>query len=263
MKNTKIISVITEKGGVGKTTTAYNLACALGAAGNYVLLIDLDKQGNLSSSCGYLSSDGKRTISDVIYNAATGYENDFAEVIRQSENNPNVEYIPAGYMLNASNSIIASSSDCNFVLRKILQNEFFNRYDYIIIDNKTDLDLLAQNALNATEYVIIPLDAGIHSFDAIDNMIAKIQSLAKTTNPELSLLGILENKVDQTNTCKEIDAACREIYGELVFDTRVPSRPEQINKTVKLCTGCVNLKGNTLADTYKSLADEVIKRSIL
>lgn len=262
MKNTKVISVITEKGGVGKTTTSYNLGCALGNTGSKVLLIDLDKQGNLSSSCGgYISSDdGKRTISDVIYNAATGYQNDYESVIRRSENNPNVDYIPAGYMLNASNSIIASSTNCNFVLRSILEEDFFNCYDYIIIDNKTDLDLLAQNALNATHYVIIPLDAGIHSFDAVDNMMAKIKSLANTTNPELTVLGILENKVDLTSTSKEIDSACREIYGKLVFETKVPSRPEQINRTVKFCSGCVNLKGNTLADTYRAFANEVITR---
>lgn len=260
MKNTKVISVITEKGGVGKTTTSYNLGCALGNAGSRVLLIDLDKQGNLSSSCGYISSDGKRTISDVIYNAATGYQNDYESVIRRSENNPNVDYIPAGYMLNASNSIIASSTNCNFVLRSILEEDYFNCYDYIIIDNKTDLDLLAQNALNATHYVIIPLDAGIHSFDAVDNMMAKIKSLASTTNPKLKILGILENKVDLTSTSKEIDSACKEIYGSLIFDTRIPSRPEQINRTVKFCTGCVNLKGNTLADTYRAFANEVITR---
>lgn len=259
MKNTKIISVITEKGGVGKTTTSFNLGCALGAAGYSVLLIDLDKQGNLSTDCGYISSDGKRTISDVIYNAATGYSNDYEQVVRVSENNPNVSYIPAGYMLNASNSIIASCSDCNFVLRGILHDEFFLQYDYIIIDNKTDLDLLAQNALNATQFVIIPLD-GIHGFDAIDNMMDKIRSLSETTNPELRVIGLLQNKVTNTNTNKEIDSACREIYGELVFNTKIPNRPEQVNKTIKCCTGCVNLKDNTLGDVYRELAAEVVER---
>lgn len=260
MKNTNIIAVITEKGGVGKTATSYNLGCALGAAGFKTLLIDLDKQGDLSTDCGFNSSDRRNTISDAIYAAANGYESDYSQFVRECEYNPNVSYIPASSMLNASNSIIANCPECDFVLKNILHDKFFADYDYIIVDNKTDLDLLAQNALNAAEHVIIPLDAGIHSFDAIDNMMYKINALKKTTNPQLRLLGILENKINSTTTCKEIDSACREIYGEAVFTTKIPQRPEQINKNTKLCAGCVNIPGNTLGRIYSRLSEEVIER---
>lgn len=261
-QKTKVISVCTEKGGVGKTTISYNLGCALGKAGYKVLMIDLDKQGNLSCSCGFLSEEKKRTISDIIYGAAAGFEPNYEEYVYGSCNNPNVYYIPSGHMLNSSNSVISSSDNCNYVIRDILRSKFFEeRFDFIILDNKTDLDLLAQNSLNASDYVIIPIDAGIFSFDAIDNMLEKMKMITSTTNKDLEIMGIIENKADTTSTCKEIDEACKELYKDLVFTTRIPARPEQINKTVKCSAGCVNIKHNTLADTFEDLAKEVIKRS--
>lgn len=260
-KETKIISVITEKGGVGKTTTTFNLGCALGAMGLKVLLIDFDKQANLSSSCGFIS-DGHRTVSDLIYNAATGYPSEYTNVVRTSANNKNVYYIPASHMLDASNSIIASCPDCNFVIKKILEDSFFNQYDYIIIDNRPALDLLAQNALNAAHYAIVPVDGGVHSFDAIDSILAKLKTISNTTNPKLKLIGILENKTDNTNICKQIDIACRELYGENVLKTRIPDRKAQVNNSITSCTGCVNIKTNTLAEVYHSLAEEIVERSM-
>lgn len=260
-QKTRIISVCTEKGGVGKTTISNNLGCALGKAGYKVLMIDLDKQGNLSCSCGFLSEEKKRTISDIIYGAAAGFELNYEEYVYTSGNNPNVSYIPSGHMLNSSNSVISSSDNCNYVIRDILRSSFFERFDFIFLDNKTDLDLLAQNALNASDYVIIPIDAGIFSFDAIDNMLEKMKMIKSTTNKDLEIMGIIENKVDTTSTCKEIDEACKQLYKELVFQTRIPARPEQINKTVKCSAGCVNIKHNTLAECFENLAKEVLKRS--
>ena len=245
MENTIIISIITEKGGTGKTTTTFNLGCALGKLGKKVLLIDLDKQGNLTSYCS--ESAIRKTIADLIYSSASGDTSiDYAEYIKKSEKNPNVDYISAGRMLGSANSVIASSSNCNYIL--------------ILIDNRPDLDLLAQNALNASEFVIIPIDAGIFAFDAIDLITEKVNAIRATTNPGLNILGILENRSNITTTSKEIDIACRKIYGDTVFDTVIPARPEQVNKTVKSYAGCVNLTGNTLAEKYTELAEEVMER---
>ncbi len=232
MENT-IISIITEKGGTGKTTTTFNLGCALGKLGKKVLLIDLDKQGNLTSYCS--ESAVKKTIADLIYSSASGDTSiDYAE---------------------------SSSANCNYILKLMLRDKALtDTYDYILIDNRPDLDLLAQNALNASDFVIIPIDAGIFAFDAIDLITEKVNAIRATTNPGLNILGILENRSNITTTSKEIDIACRKIYGDTVFDTVIPARPEQVNKTVKSYAGCVNLTGNTLAEKYTEFAEEVMER---
>ncbi|WP_295211573.1 ParA family protein [Ruminococcus sp.] len=262
MKNTKIISVITEKGGTGKTTTTFNLGCALGMLGKKVLLVDLDKQGNLTSYC--TEAPIQKTIADLIYCISSGItEISYFDYIKQSEKNPNVDFIAAGRMLGSANSIIAASAECNYILKQLLHSDALSAvYDYIIIDNRPDLDLLAQNALNASGYIIIPIDAGIFAFDAIDLITEKVNAICTTTNPELKILGILQNRSNITTTYKEIDSACREIYGNIVFGTTIPARPEQINKTVKNYAGCVNLPGNTLAEKYIELAKEVMERCV-
>ena len=228
--------------------------------GKRVLLIDLDKQGNLTSYCS--ESAVRKTIADLIYSSASGDTSiDYAEYIKKSEKNPNVDYISAGRMLGSANSVIASSANCNYILKLMLRDKALtNTYDYILIDNRPDLDLLAQNALNASDFVIIPIDAGIFAFDAIDLITEKVNAIRATTNPRLKILGILENRSNITTTSKEIDIACRKIYGDTVFDTVIPARPEQVNKTVKSYAGCVNLTGNTLAEKYTEFAEEVMER---
>ncbi len=258
LKKTKIISVVSEKGGVGKTTTAFNLGCALNKKGYSVLVVDLDKQCNLSTTCGYLP-DGKDNISDVIYNTVMGKNVLLSEAVRHSENG--LDYIPSSLMLDAINSQIASDFDSAFVLKRIFAGDFFKKYDFIIFDNKTALDILTQNALNASDYYILPVEAGQYAFDGIEKILSKASSINATTNPQLKLLGILYNRAEsRTNIGKAVADATRQLYKGKLFETVIPYRKTQIETAISEQTGCVNLKNNTLSESYLSLADEVIER---
>ena len=165
----------------------------------------IDKQCNLSTTCGYLP-DGKDNISDVIYNAVMGKNISFSEAVRHSENG--LDYIPSTLMLDAINSQIASDFDSAFVLKRIFADDFFKKYDYIIFDNKTALDILTQNALNASDYYILPVEAGQYAFDGIEKILSKASSINATTNPQLKLLGILYNRAEsRTNIGKAVAKA--------------------------------------------------------
>ena len=148
-----IISICSEKGGVGKTTTTINLAGGLAKRRKEVLVVDLDQQQNASHALGYVK-DGRPTSAELIYNTVAGIPIDYAEAIRTCGNG--VDYIPSSPMLTNITGTIANDTenDSNFVLRRLLCNEVFAGYDYILLDCRTILDLLISNALNASNYVI-------------------------------------------------------------------------------------------------------------
>ena len=252
MKRTKIISIANEKGGVGKTTTTHNLGSALAQLGRKVLVVDLDKQCNLTSLCG---GAGQKSICDLIYEECMGRNTSAADVIRASENG--LDYIGSSKMLDSINSQIACNPDSAYVLKNIFSSAEFEKYDYIFFDNKPAIDILTQNALNTSDGIIIPIEAGLFAFDGIDSILSKVRSINATTNPRLKVTGILYNKSEHvTEFGKAIDAATQESFGKLMFSTQIPYRKAQTERAISMNTGCVNMKNNTLAQLYMQLANE-------
>lgn len=254
----KKISIVSEKGGVGKTTTTFNLAAALRKTGAKVLVVDLDKQCNLSATCGYVP-DGGDTVCDMIYYTVAGRAYDVTAAIRHAA--CGIDYIPSSPMLDAINSQIASDPDSSYVIRRIFSSEAFENYDYILFDNKTAIDLLTQNALNASDYVIIPLESAIYSFDGVDRIIKKVRSLNATTNPKLKIMGLLHNKANQNTVGRAVAEAAEKLYNELVFKTKIPYRLSQTEKVIASLIACVDDKSNTLGNFFIQLANEVKERS--
>ncbi len=256
---TKIIAVCSEKGGVGKTTTTVNIARGLTKLGKKVLVIDLDQQGNASQAFGYIK-DGKYTSSELLYNTIANF--DF-EVTKDSfiQNDDNVSYIPASQLLTGITSFMASDSDSNYVIKRALANhDIFNTYDYILLDCRTVLDLLVSNALNASDYAIIPVESGVYSFEGLGNMLDKVSSINNSTNKNLKVLGILLNKQQRTTVSISIADSVREEYDDITFKTSIPFCPAQAENAIVNQTNCVDDKNSSIGKAFLQVAEEIINK---
>jgi chromosome partitioning protein len=254
-----IISICSEKGGVGKTTATVNIASGLAKMGKKILVIDLDQQGNCSYSLGYVG-DNKPTIAELIYNEVSNVNMiSVTDTIRHSDNG--IDYIPASPMLTNITSIISNDSDSNYVLKRCLSDECFNQYDYILIDCRTLLDLLVANAMNTSQYVIIPVENGIYSYVGLEKMIDKVTSINKSTNPQLRVLGILLNKQQRTVVGNSISDTVKGDYQELTFKTTIPYCPAQVEKSVINQVSCLDNKNSSLSKAFMQLAEEIVTKT--
>lgn len=247
----KIISVCSEKGGVGKTTSTVNSAIQLAKTGSKVLVVDLDGQANASRFLGYIR-DGKPTSAELIYNVIAGMDIDIDEIIRKS-NYENLDYIPASQMLTNITTFMANDFDSNYILQRIFTNEYFvENYDYILFDCRTLLDLLVSNALTSSDFVIIPVESGIFSFDGLEKMLDKVKGISSTTNTNLKVLGILLNKQNKTVVSESIVESVREEYGDMVFNVIIPYCPAQSESNV-----LGNAKNGSFDTAFYNLAREI------
>lgn len=223
------ILTCSEKGRVGKTTSVLNIAGGLARLGKKVLVVDLDQQQNMSSTLGYVR-DGKLTVSELIYNAVADIETDYGAAIRESESG--IDYIPSSAMLTNITSTMANDTESNYILKRIFENEIFENYDYILFDCRTLLDLLVSNAMNASDYVIIPVESGMYAYDGLEKMIDKVSSINNSTNRKLRVLGILLNKQQRTNISASVAESIKSEYENITFDTSIPFCPAQTEQAI-------------------------------
>ena len=262
MKKPIGISILTEKGGVGKTTTTFNLGCALAKKGYAVLLVDLDKQRNLSMACD--SEKNRETkaksVVDMVYTylsmGSIGNANDYI----QHDPTNNLDYIESNKMLDAVNGFfdqITDKDERNHVFKKIFSSTEFEQYDYILFDSKTAIDILIQNSLCFAAFAIIPVEVDTYSLMGLAEVIKKIQN-----NQNIRIMGILMNKVNMiSNIERNLFDSFEQKYEGLLFETKIPEKKKHAKEPVLMKTGCVNMQGNKLAEYYMALADEVIERS--
>lgn len=254
----KIISICSEKGGVGKTTTTTNVAGGLARLGKKVLVIDLDQQQNASKTLGYVK-DGKLTVAELIYNEVAGIETDHAASIRTNDNG--IDYIPSTAMLTNITSTIANDNDSNYVIKRVLNHDIFKQYDHILLDCRTLLDLLVSNAMNASDYVIIPVESGVYAYNGLDKMINKVSSINNSTNRDLRVLGILLNKQQRTTVSTSLADSIRGEYKKLTFKTGIPYCPAQTEKAILNQSSCVFDEKSSLGQAFISLTDEIIEKA--
>lgn len=254
----KIICICNQKGGVGKTTTTLNLSSALAKLGNKVLAVDLDGQCNLTKTIQ--TSDHKnRSIADLIYCEASCVPYELNEYVFHNENE-NLDYIPASNMLASAPSILANSEDSSMVLSRILHQEYFERYDFILIDCRPSLDLLTINSLAAASAVIIPVEPEDYAVDGITDLWASITRTQRTVNPNLTVNGILITKADpRRKLTHSLGQQLRDVFQEKVYRTVLPMLADAPNAASRH-QSAVQMKRSRLGGLYMDLAEEVMER---
>lgn len=255
----KIISVANQKGGVGKTTTAFNISAALALKNSRVLAIDFDPQADLSKYADFDNTDGNPTMSDLLIGkVGMSKAVKIKDCIRHSEIN-NLDYIPCDINLANADLFLAGVLSRETILKRILNDDIIKQYDYVIIDCNPSLGVLLMNALTASSGVIIPVQVQDFAFGGLKTLTGVIAQIQETINPDLEIIGVLPTMVDRTNASKRVVEQLENIYNEALFSTQIHRDTQAVESTKQHKALCL-IKGSKLGEEYIACTDELTKR---
>jgi len=248
----RVIAIASQKGGVGKTTSAINLGACLAQEGHRSLLIDIDPQGNATSGLGVNGNDARLTI----YEALIG-QNELRESVRPTAL-ANLDLVPAGQSLSGAEvelvGMMARETRLKNAIAPLRQD-----YDFILIDGPPSLGLLTVNALTASDSVLIPLQCEYMALEGLTQLIGAIRLVQDHLNPALRIEGVLLTMFDaRLNLSQQVADEARKFFAERVYKTVIPrnvrlSEAPSFGKPIVLYD-----PHSTGADSYRDLAREVL-----
>jgi len=255
--NPRIIAITNQKGGVGKTTTAINLAAGLVELGARVLLVDLDPQGNASTGLGVSVEDRAMTTYDLLIEEAA-----LQDVVRKTAI-AGLLICPANADLASADMDLVANEKRSFLLHDVLRQPAIDAYalDFILIDCPPSLSLLTVNALVSSHSVLVPLQAEFFALEGLSQLMLTLRDVRQSANPDLRIEGVVMTMVDSRNRLsQQVENDARETLGDLVFRTTVP-RNVRVSEAPSFALPVLQYDSLSKgSEAYRSLATEIIAR---